>query len=166
LKPDRPFWLRRQEELPPGVEVRPTWKKQEIATIRRLTLATILEWAEMALGASGCNADAQICWQELAFSSFRVRLPDNIDVPPGGLHLKQGAGAMRHPVERRDGEIHVFGPIATTLNAPLEVAVRNESGLLTFDLMLHWSILSEPGSQGLMPTFSAPSSVSGSGDGC
>jgi len=148
-EPFRQFWLLRQEALPPGVTIRPSWENEEITTTARLTVETVAEWAEAALRACDCNEDAHGCWRELAFPAVRVLLPAGLDVPAAGLPLGDGTGEIIHPVERRGSDIYASGPnFPSTLNAPLEIAVSNEAGLLTFVLMLHWSILAEPDSPG------------------
>jgi hypothetical protein len=150
-EPALPYWLLQREHLPRGVDVRPAWESEEIAKARELTRETITSWVQTALANAACGSEsnAHACWRELAFRAFRLRLPDGLRVPPDGLRLKQGAGETIHPVEWRDGGSYVSGPMPPrTRRSPLELAVSNEAGLVTLDVALFWSILTEPGAAG------------------
>jgi hypothetical protein len=140
-EPETPFLLLCRRPLPPGVGVEPAWVDQRMETVDELSSVTVQKWLSGLLE-QGCPGGDVVCWSELGVRATRVRLPPHFDrLRDNTLHVRLRGGRADYPVERDEDGLWVSGPRRpTTLNAPLEIRVKNEAGLLTFALSIYWSV--------------------------
>ncbi len=161
--PSRPFWMLRCRDLPRGVQIRPAWEDEELDVTDKLTLDAVLAWLGRAIN-QDCPGDQTVGWREVLFRAARVRLPIGKDISGDTLPLRDGAGVIEHPVERRDDGLWVSGPIwPRTLSAPIELSLTNETGLLTFDVRCNWSVWADEDAPGFPEILLALDKVRGLG---
>ncbi|GII88908.1 hypothetical protein Ssi03_68980 [Sphaerisporangium siamense] len=142
--PPRPFHLLRAASVPPGVEVRPAWAGAKAAVVDELSVDTVTDFVARALD-QDVPGGGSLGWYESAFRATRVRLPEPLGTR-GFVELQAESDAVRYPVERRGDGLWVSGPgPAGVLNAPIELRMTKESGLLVFEASVYWSLWAEDG---------------------
>lgn len=143
FEPAAPFHQLRPATLPDGVMIRGIWVSTSVTRCERLGRAEILDWLAAILAQEDRpRPDTTIGWTQCIVETVRARLPeasvtaiDGVTVP-----VAYGAGVIDYPVERSAGGVWVAGPLARNSDtAPFEVAIGNESGLLSIDWSLNWS---------------------------
>jgi hypothetical protein len=113
-------------------------------TVEQVTPATTLAWLTPLLAQDSCvcSADTLLSWHELLFNTTLVRLPTGV-APPSAtkLPVQERQHTLAHPLVWRDNAAWVGGPVTPqTLNAPLELRLINEAGLLTLDITCYWAV--------------------------
>lgn len=143
--PPRRVLLLVPEDLPDGVEPGSVYTDALRQVVPELDRATVLGAVDGGLDqACPGGDDLMTTWVDLLVTATEVRLPDATTARLGGageLTLAAGAGTVTAPVAARDGVAWVAGPRpARATQAPVEVAVRNEAGLLTLTVATRWSL--------------------------
>ncbi|KIG14048.1 hypothetical protein DB30_07315 [Enhygromyxa salina] len=140
-------WLLVRERLPANVDTVDNPARFVTVTCEALTASATNEFVAAAVAQQVDEPGLMVTWQTMTLLTSCAKLP--LDIVGETIAVTHGAGTVTHPVERRNGEGWVYGPLGTsTLVAPIDLMVLNDLGELTLTMSIHWSLWSQPSARG------------------
>lgn len=145
--PERRFWFLRSESATGDARLEAAWVNPTEQSVPVITPAVVLEWMTAAMAQNPATiqtADRPVVigWKELLFRATRVRLPRGSELAASeSIEIQDGANVVAYPIERIAGESFVSGPLKQKLlEPPIELRINSQSGLITLNVSLYWSV--------------------------
>lgn len=136
----------RCKELPPGtVTPRPDWPDEEVTTVEQVDEDTTWHFVRELIEVTPKDPEGMsIGWTDMNVYTGMIRLPRNFSgAEATTISIAVAGGVVDHPITRVDGDAWVYGPLPTTLHAPLEYRIHRRSGKLILDISLYWDLWTE-----------------------
>lgn len=149
VKPPVPHWFIHTSPLPTGVIVKPGLANARVSQASELSRKTLIDWIYEALQQEcPCATTHQICWHELYINATRARIADEAPFANRqSFVLHSYRGKFKFPLERRNDELWVYGPIEELFTEPpFNLSISNEEGAIDIKILVHWSLWTQPDS--------------------
>jgi hypothetical protein len=149
LKPQAATWELVVDPMPAHVVFRPEVIVPRVRRLATIDAGAIAAWVAEALRQPRpAGSDATVTWIELGILATRARLPARF-ATGATLPLRVAGQPIDVPIERRDGEPWVAGPLGEApLEPPFRLRLSQWYGGLVADVTAHWSIWTEAPSPG------------------
>jgi hypothetical protein len=151
LRPASPYRQLREAGLSETLWTAPMHHGAEVVETSRLDPDSVRIWLGNALTQPCPGADTVTGWAELSILTSCARLDGEYGGPT--LVVQGVNGPLEAPIRHSGGKSWVCGPLATApTEPPIRAAFRNEDGILSLKIHIHWSCWTradKPGRQAL-----------------
>ncbi|WP_254449443.1 hypothetical protein [Anabaena sp. UHCC 0253] len=119
----------------------------QVSQAPQLSPEILFNWIKTALEQDCTNPDYRITWRIIHIYATRTRLFNEQEFQARqSLLLNSNAGELNIPIERLEDGLWVSGPVKeTSIEPPVTFALSQEYGGLSADMMIHWSLWTQPG---------------------
>jgi hypothetical protein len=142
-RPALPYRQLREAGLPEALWITPAHLGADITETNRLGPDSVRIWLEEAL-TEPCPDAASPGWAELSILTSCARLDGDHAGPTLVVHGE--AGPLDAPIRHSEGGRWVCGPLAgAPTEPPIRASFRNQDGVLSLKIHIHWSCWTHPG---------------------
>lgn len=146
-RPALPYRQLREAGLPEALWITPVHHGAGITETNRLDPDSVRIWLEDALTEPCPDAGSVTEWAELSILTSCARLDGDHAGPTLVVHGE--ADPLDAPIRRSEGGRWVCGPLAgAPTEPPIRASFRNEDGVLSLKVHIHWSCWTRPGEPG------------------
>jgi hypothetical protein len=151
IEPSLPHWHLRTSSIPVGVSLESRITNPQVHEKSHLSPEVILDWLKTALDQDYLNPEIyRITWSQIYIESTRARIFDEKQFEGRqSLLLSSEVGELSLPLESRTNGFWVSGPNSKLPGEPpFTFCLTQEYGGLSAQVLVHWSLWTQPGSPG------------------